>query len=129
MGHLNYDCALIDIRADRKLKESMVIDIPNLEGNGDVLHMVRVEFGGKNGASTPKESTSNLFDALKMVENDDDLGENGGISKTVDNEVNPKVTTWFLGTNREKAVSNIGKNKESVLAYMERDSDMDEVYN
>ncbi|GKA19684.1 hypothetical protein Tco_0699599 [Tanacetum coccineum] len=46
MGHLSYACALIDIRADQKLKESMVIDIPNLEGNGDVLHTVRVEFGG-----------------------------------------------------------------------------------
>ncbi|GJW59002.1 hypothetical protein Tco_0105733 [Tanacetum coccineum] len=52
--------------------------------------------------SRPKASTSNLFDAFKMVENDDELGKDG---------------------------SNIGKNKESVLVNMESESDVDEVYN
>ena len=56
------------------------------------------------------------------------IGANGGISKTAHNVINPNVDTRSLGTNREKVGSNIGKNKESVLA-MESESDVDEVYN
>ncbi|GKB66593.1 hypothetical protein Tco_0928005, partial [Tanacetum coccineum] len=44
LGHLNYACALVDIRANMELKESMVIAIPNLKANGVILHMVRVEY-------------------------------------------------------------------------------------
>lgn len=77
----------------------------------------------------PEATTSNTFDALKMVEKDDELGANGGTSKTADNVINPNVDTRSLGTNREKVGSNIGKNKESVLADMESESDVDEVYN
>ncbi|GJS40880.1 hypothetical protein Tco_0565923 [Tanacetum coccineum] len=43
-GRLNYAHALIDITADQKLKKSMVIAIPKLDGNGDVLHTVKVEY-------------------------------------------------------------------------------------
>ncbi|GJW93710.1 beta-glucosidase 12 [Tanacetum coccineum] len=43
-GCMDYACALIDIRADLELKEDMVIVIPNVEDDGDVLHMVRVEY-------------------------------------------------------------------------------------
>ncbi|GJU11755.1 hypothetical protein Tco_1134151 [Tanacetum coccineum] len=43
-GRLNYACAIIDIRIDRELKECMVIAILIFEGNGDVLHTVRVEY-------------------------------------------------------------------------------------
>lgn len=42
-GRLNYARALIDIRADQDIKDTMLIVVSCLEGNGDVLHTVRVE--------------------------------------------------------------------------------------
>ena len=44
MGVFELLRALIDIRADQELKENMVITIPNLEDEGDVLHTIRVEY-------------------------------------------------------------------------------------
>ncbi|GJU19095.1 hypothetical protein Tco_1147061 [Tanacetum coccineum] len=73
-------------------------------------------------------STSKSFDAHKTVENDDELGVNGGISETTDNVVNPNVANTSVGTNRKKEVSNIGKNKESVFADIKGASDVYEVY-
>ncbi|GJR59135.1 hypothetical protein Tco_1501297, partial [Tanacetum coccineum] len=43
-GHTDYDHALIDIRVDRELKEDMVIAIPNVKDDGEVLQTVRVEY-------------------------------------------------------------------------------------
>nr|GEY63790.1 hypothetical protein [Tanacetum cinerariifolium] len=76
-----------------------------------------------------KDKYLELVDALKTVENDDELGANEGISKMANNVVNPNVVTRSLKTNREKNGSNIEKNKESVLADVESESDVDEVYN
>ncbi|GKF47447.1 hypothetical protein Tco_0137249 [Tanacetum coccineum] len=42
-GRMDYARALIDIRADWELKEDMVIAIPNVKDDGEVLHTVRVE--------------------------------------------------------------------------------------
>nr|GFA84137.1 hypothetical protein [Tanacetum cinerariifolium] len=44
MGSYDYAHALIDIRADRELNEDMFIPIPNVEDDGEVLYMVRVEY-------------------------------------------------------------------------------------
>nr|GEZ97107.1 reverse transcriptase domain-containing protein [Tanacetum cinerariifolium] len=43
-GRLNYARALIEIRTDREIKDTMVISIPSVEGNGEVLHTVRIEY-------------------------------------------------------------------------------------
>ncbi|GJV31057.1 hypothetical protein Tco_1391457 [Tanacetum coccineum] len=42
--HMDYARTLIDIRADQELKEVMVIVIPNVEDDGEVLHTVEVEY-------------------------------------------------------------------------------------
>ncbi|GJT86370.1 hypothetical protein Tco_1068087 [Tanacetum coccineum] len=44
LGHMDYARALIDIRANRELKEDMVIAIPNVEDDGEVLHTIMVEY-------------------------------------------------------------------------------------
>nr|GEU48788.1 reverse transcriptase domain-containing protein [Tanacetum cinerariifolium] len=46
-GQLNYDRDLIEIRTDREIKDTMVISIPSVEGNGEVLHAVRIEYEWK----------------------------------------------------------------------------------
>ncbi|GKC36835.1 probable indole-3-pyruvate monooxygenase YUCCA10 [Tanacetum coccineum] len=43
-GRMDYARALIYVRVDRELKEDMVIAIPNVEDDGEVLHTVRVEY-------------------------------------------------------------------------------------
>lgn len=44
---MDYARALIDIMTDRELKEVMVIVIPNVEDDGEVLHTVSVEYEWK----------------------------------------------------------------------------------
>ncbi|GKC83635.1 hypothetical protein Tco_1139352 [Tanacetum coccineum] len=56
-GHMDYARVLVDIRADRALKDTIVISIPKLDGNGFTLHTV----------STP---ISNAFDALANLDDD-----------------------------------------------------------
>nr|GEV21693.1 hypothetical protein [Tanacetum cinerariifolium] len=43
-GRMDDTHALIDIRPDRELKEDMVIAIPNVEDDGEVLYTVMVEY-------------------------------------------------------------------------------------
>ncbi|GJW04267.1 hypothetical protein Tco_1563123 [Tanacetum coccineum] len=43
-SHMDYTRVLIDIRADLELKEDMIIDIPNVEDDGEVLHTMRVKY-------------------------------------------------------------------------------------
>ncbi|GJV41464.1 ATPase, F1/V1/A1 complex, alpha/beta subunit [Tanacetum coccineum] len=44
IGRMDYARALIHIRADRELKEDMVIIIPNVKDDAEVLHTVRVKY-------------------------------------------------------------------------------------
>ena len=41
---MDYACASIDIRADMELKDEMIIAILNVGDDGEVLHIVRVEY-------------------------------------------------------------------------------------
>ncbi|GJY25804.1 hypothetical protein Tco_0400530 [Tanacetum coccineum] len=56
-GRMDYSLALIDIGADRELKDEMVIAISNVEYDGEVLHV---------NSKMPRKGTSsaNPFDAL-----------------------------------------------------------------
>ncbi|GJZ05447.1 hypothetical protein Tco_0538722 [Tanacetum coccineum] len=44
---MNYAQALIDLRADRVLKDTLVIYVPRLDGNGFMMHIDRVEYDWK----------------------------------------------------------------------------------
>ncbi|GJT73236.1 hypothetical protein Tco_1032522 [Tanacetum coccineum] len=91
----------------------MVIAIPNLECEGDVLHTPVAKKNVASISGTKKNSetnrlvanTLNPFDALKTIKNDDDSGANGGPGSVK------------------------GKNKKSDLADKESESDVEEVYN
>nr|GEY71111.1 hypothetical protein [Tanacetum cinerariifolium] len=61
--------AMIDLRADEELKDSIVVAMPKLQV----------------GASRQEVSNSNPFDALNLDENDDEMGSNGGNSKSARN--------------------------------------------
>ncbi|GKB39737.1 hypothetical protein Tco_0884679 [Tanacetum coccineum] len=54
LGRMDYDHALIDIRVDRELKDEMIIAIPNVEDDEEVLHTVRVEHTSRSTNMGPK---------------------------------------------------------------------------
>lgn len=47
-GHMDYAQALVDIRVDRALKDTMIISVPNLIGNGVTMHTIKVEYEWKS---------------------------------------------------------------------------------
>nr|GEX49208.1 hypothetical protein [Tanacetum cinerariifolium] len=56
-GHVDYARALIDIRVDQELKEDMVIVIPIVEDDGEVLQTARVKYEWE----TPRCSVCRVF--------------------------------------------------------------------
>ncbi|GJT23068.1 putative ribonuclease H-like domain-containing protein [Tanacetum coccineum] len=87
----SYARATIELRADVELRDTIVVAMPKLVGEGFYLCTIRVEYewkppsGKKKQDAVPKQevSNSNPFDALNSIENNDDLGTNGGNSKSV----------------------------------------------
>ncbi|GJZ40903.1 hypothetical protein Tco_0587789 [Tanacetum coccineum] len=90
-GRSSYARAMIDLQADEELKDSIVVDMPKLVGEG-----FNIPVFNKNGASTSGKkkqaevsrqevNNSNPFDALNSIENDDNLGTNGRNSKSAGN--------------------------------------------
>ncbi|GJR41701.1 WAT1-related protein [Tanacetum coccineum] len=80
-GRSSYAKAIIELRADVKLKDTIVVAMPKLM-MGSTYHPQNM-WQRKAEVSSKEVSSSNPFGALKSVENDDDLGMNGGNSKAV----------------------------------------------
>ncbi|GJU79346.1 hypothetical protein Tco_1276416 [Tanacetum coccineum] len=57
LGRMDYARALIDWRADRALKDTLVIYVPMLDGNGSMMHNVKVEYEWK----PPRCGTCSVF--------------------------------------------------------------------
>nr|GEV35360.1 hypothetical protein [Tanacetum cinerariifolium] len=99
-GRSSYARALIEIRADVELKDNIVVAMPKLVGDGFYTCNVRVEqVSKKNNVNTSgnkkndveptiEVSNSNPFDVLNSVENDVDLGTNGGTSNLASRKAN-----------------------------------------
>ncbi|GKA75542.1 hypothetical protein Tco_0781920, partial [Tanacetum coccineum] len=72
----SYARAMIDLRADGELKDTIVVAMPKLTGEGFNLYTIRVDY------ESQPPSNSNPFDALNFVEDDADLGTNEGNLKS-----------------------------------------------
>nr|GEU73931.1 reverse transcriptase domain-containing protein [Tanacetum cinerariifolium] len=94
-GRMDYARALIDIRAHQELKEDMIVAIPNMKDDNEILHTVKPKkpiwqvVYKKNSASLSgmkKNSelfrkvmhSTNPFDALNMIEEGDESGSYWG---------------------------------------------------
>nr|GEU61594.1 retrovirus-related Pol polyprotein from transposon TNT 1-94 [Tanacetum cinerariifolium] len=96
----SYARALIEVRADVELKYNIVVVMPKLVGEGFYTCNVRVEqvskkknvntSGNKKNDVEPtiEVNNSNPFDVLNSVENDVDLGTNGGTSNLASKKAN-----------------------------------------
>ncbi|GJY25195.1 hypothetical protein Tco_0399921, partial [Tanacetum coccineum] len=105
-GRLDYARTLIEIRADRELKNAMIISIPNVEDDGEGGNLKLHGYGAKKGnvSSSSKGPTNsnainlgdlrNSFEALKDKDN---MILNVGISTTekVCNTVNHSESPWM----------------------------------
>lgn len=91
-GRLNYTRALLDIRADRELKYTMVIAISSLEGNGDVLHTVRMEYEWK----PPRCEVCMVFghDDMTCLQRVFDEGKKQNMESNVGFQYAPKKKIW-----------------------------------
>ncbi|GJT10060.1 hypothetical protein Tco_0857102 [Tanacetum coccineum] len=75
----SYARAMIELRADEELKDTIVVAMPKLIGEG--FNMCTILVKKKQVEVFRQEvSNSNLFDALNSIQNDDMLGTNEGNS-------------------------------------------------
>ncbi|GJU35235.1 hypothetical protein Tco_1183589 [Tanacetum coccineum] len=94
-GRSSYARAMIELRADVELKDTIMMAMPKLVGKGSIVSDVvknlsnprqatrgvpLVQSGKRKQAKVARQevSYSNPFDALNSIENDDELGEWGG---------------------------------------------------
>ncbi|GKB40133.1 hypothetical protein Tco_0885075 [Tanacetum coccineum] len=98
-GRSSYARAMIELRADVELKDTIMMAMPKLVGKGSIVSDVvknlsnprqatrgvpLVQSGKRKQAEVARQevSYSNPFDALNSIENDDELGEWGGDSSS-----------------------------------------------
>nr|GEU41862.1 retrotransposable element Tf2 [Tanacetum cinerariifolium] len=80
----SYARAIIELRADEELKDTIVVAMPKLVSMSGNLLGVRVESVSTGGnkkqveVSRQEVNNSNPFDALNSIENDDELGNDSG---------------------------------------------------
>ncbi|GKC71551.1 hypothetical protein Tco_1117434 [Tanacetum coccineum] len=91
-GRASYARAIVDLQAHIELKYTIMVDVPKFMGEGYNLRTIRVEYKWtpprrsyfkQAGVSRQEINNSNLLEALNSIENDD-LGMNGGNSKSID---------------------------------------------
>ncbi|GJR64331.1 hypothetical protein Tco_0010396 [Tanacetum coccineum] len=134
-GRMGYARALIDIRADRALKDTMVILVPNLIRNGVIMHTIKVEYEWKS----PRCETCLTFGNDDMKK---DFGgplgsKKGMVGKPMDDLVddtqkkieappkkNPRKTSIWSGKKADSSKRNIVFSHETKVTYFDRD-DMD----
>ncbi|GJR99459.1 zinc finger, CCHC-type containing protein [Tanacetum coccineum] len=89
-GRSSYARAMIELQADMELKDTIVVVMPKLLGEGFYMCTIRVEINASSSGKKKKVvvaskevSNLNAFDVLNSAKKDDDLGTNGGHSKSV----------------------------------------------
>ncbi|GJW62210.1 ATPase, F1/V1/A1 complex, alpha/beta subunit [Tanacetum coccineum] len=142
MDRSSYAKAMIELRADVELKDNIVAATPKITGEGYYTCNIHVEYEWKppwcvldmflwnvqrilsttntcgknknNSEFTKEVSKSHPFEVLNSVDNDVDLGTNGGISNSadkgtsklmfVDDDGNPLVPTGIVDSDSEVEV-------------------------
>ncbi|GKC20452.1 reverse transcriptase domain-containing protein [Tanacetum coccineum] len=109
-GRSSYARAMIEVRADVELKDTIVVAMPKLTGESNFKGVpvglkvgfkpVKQVYNRKKDAEPIIEvSNSNPFNALNSVENDVDLGTNVGTSNLASKETNSSGSSfWNVGS-------------------------------
>ncbi|GKB95409.1 hypothetical protein Tco_0981546 [Tanacetum coccineum] len=90
----SYARAMIELRDDVELKDTIVVVMPKLIGEGFYTCTICVEYDWK----PPRRSNSNPFNVLKSVENYVDFGTNEGTLSLASKEANfDGSSSWNVG--------------------------------
>ncbi|GJR38525.1 hypothetical protein Tco_1214209 [Tanacetum coccineum] len=135
-GQSSYARAMIKLRADVELKDNIVVVMPKVAGEGHYTCNVHVEYEWKpprlgfkphkehrpvlkkpNASSSSNKkksveptievSNSNPFDVLISVDNDVELGTNGGTTNLVNNEANSSGSSFMNVNNSSTSTTPI----------------------
>nr|GEV87960.1 hypothetical protein [Tanacetum cinerariifolium] len=127
-GRMDYARAFIDIRANRELKEVMVIAIHNIEDDEDVLHSVRVEYEwkpsrcgttDKGKGQTSRADDEGFIEVRKNKSGDNNYGtKNFTVSMKPKTQYRLKAKQLFEGmSNSLKMTPFVSTNKASTSCY------------
>nr|GEU55836.1 hypothetical protein [Tanacetum cinerariifolium] len=124
-GRSSYARAMIELRADLELKDNIVVAMPKITGEGHYTCNICVEYERKPPRPVPKNpnasstgntkkcvepsievSNSNPFEVLNSVENDVELGTNGGTTNLVNNEANSSGSS-FMNVDNSSTVTTL----------------------
>ncbi|GJU47780.1 hypothetical protein Tco_1217335 [Tanacetum coccineum] len=113
-GRSSYARAMIELQADVELKDNIVAAMPTIAREGHYTCNIRVEYEWKPPRLVPKKSTtsssgnkkkgvepsievsnSNPFEVLNSVDNDVELGTNGGTTNLVNNEATSSGSSFI----------------------------------
>ncbi|GJR24893.1 cytochrome P450 [Tanacetum coccineum] len=144
-GMSSYSRAMIELRADVELKDTIAVAMPKLVGDGFYMFTIRVDYewkpsrhvSNKNSASKSgnikqgelsrqEVSNSNPFDALNLVEDDDNLGTNRGNSNSAGKG---SLTVTPGSSSTTHIAEKIDKLKRQILDEKLIDSEVEEVFN
>ncbi|GJU34923.1 putative reverse transcriptase domain-containing protein [Tanacetum coccineum] len=102
-GRSSHTRAIIELQADVELKDTIMEECPKNPGLGVVKNLKNpshasrgVPVGLKKGVEPTKEgSNSNPFDVLNSIDNDGELGTNGGTSNLASNRANSSCFSFW----------------------------------
>ncbi|GKC02506.1 hypothetical protein Tco_0994116, partial [Tanacetum coccineum] len=132
-GRSSYARVMIELQIDVVLKDTLVVVVPKLVGEGFLCILFVLSMSGNiQGVQVARQdvSNSNTFDVLNSIENDDDLGTNERNSKFLGKGANSDVISSAHGTS-SKAVDDDGKpiNKVDSSVNADSDGEVDEALN
>nr|GEX65556.1 hypothetical protein [Tanacetum cinerariifolium] len=109
----SYSREMIELRADLELKDTIMVVMLKLTGEGFYTCTVRVEYDGnkkKVMEPTKEVSNSNLFVVLNLVKNDGELGTNGGTSNLASDGADSSGSSfWNVETSSTGTTSIVDK--------------------
>ncbi|GJU89006.1 hypothetical protein Tco_1301429 [Tanacetum coccineum] len=121
-GRMDYARALVDIRVDRAIKDSMVISILNLIGNGVTMHTIK-----QGGTSNDSFQTVQKMAFCGPLVNKQGTGDNGKHMDDLVDDTRKKVeashrkTDIWSGRKVNSPKRNIVFSPETKLNYFDKD--------
>nr|GEU46946.1 hypothetical protein [Tanacetum cinerariifolium] len=147
-GRSSFARVMIDLHVDVELKDTLVVAKPEIEGDGYLLHSIRVERAKPNDTNSNKVSsdnnfdskfmvdvasssgekimTSNLFDVLNMVENDIKVAPSDSVN-TKGDDLNARNSKFVnLGNEDNDNENDVEEDDNETASYMASKSSKDE---
>ncbi|GJW67899.1 retrotransposon protein, putative, ty1-copia subclass, partial [Tanacetum coccineum] len=102
-GRSSYARVMIELQADVELKDNIIVAMPKINRVGHYICNIHVEYEWKPPSGNKKKgvkptievSNSNSFEVLNSVDNDEELGTNGGTTNLVNNKATSSGSSFM----------------------------------